>query len=119
MPSSFTRLAFNNSSQGANERAGVDEQTADANAAAGGANTLRDLGVNRQTAARRKHHAHRGGLTGKREWHGRGLDFASLFEVLLLPQFLEIKRVIIGQSRRVDFNDVIFHQRKRVIRDVK
>ena len=80
---------------------------------------LRDLGIDLQTAAGRKHHAHRGGSTGKREWHAAGLDFAGLFEVLLLPQFLEITRVIIGQCRRLDFNDVVLHQGKSVIRDVE
>jgi len=37
------------------------------------------------------------------------MDVAGVLKILLVPELLEILRVVAGQSRRVDFDNVVFH----------
>jgi len=37
------------------------------------------------------------------------MNVAGVLEVLLLPELLEILRVVTGEGRRVDLDDVVLH----------
>ena len=74
----------------------VDQQAANADATLRGANTLRDFGIDFQTATGRKHHARLGRLTRKGQRHGDRLYLAGVIEVFFFPDLFEILSVVIG-----------------------
>ena len=99
----------------ADERAGVNQQAADADTALSGADASGDLGIDLEAAAGRKHDARRCGLFAKSQRDWFGVDLPGVFEILLFPELLEILCIIGGKWRGIDFDDVVLHQRKGVV----
>ena len=64
---------------------------------------------------RRKHDARGSGLIGEGNRRGRGANVAGVLEVLFLPELFELFRVIRGQRRGIDRNDIVFHQHERAV----
>ena len=80
-----------------------------------GANTAGNLGIDLETAARRKHDPRGGRLIAKGKRHRLGPNLAGVLEVFLFPELFEILGVRAGERGGVDLDDVVFHQGKGVV----
>ncbi|PYK37666.1 MAG: hypothetical protein DME49_10960 [Verrucomicrobia bacterium] len=91
------------------ERARVDEQTANAHTPLRRTDAPCDFAVDFQSAAGREQDARGCRLACKHQLHRVGLYVARVVEILFFPKLLEILRVKTGERGRIDLEHVVFH----------